>query len=62
MDKYGLTATGVLGIVIIEGIALLTGHDGTYLALCVGSIGALIGGCIGVIIQTAKTTDKKEDT
>jgi len=55
--KYFLGGIGVIAIAAIEITALYNGIDGAYLSACVGAIGALIGGVVGVTI----TTKKKEE-
>jgi hypothetical protein len=44
--------SAIVGIVILEGIALLTGHNGTYFGISL----ALIAGLAGYLTPTPITT------
>jgi len=55
-DRTIIVVVGLLSIVIIEGIALLMGLNGTYLSLSLTSI----GGIIGYSVKGAKDKIKPE--
>jgi len=42
-NKTFLAGMGILGLVILESIAMLTGNDGAYFSIIVTGIGALAG-------------------
>jgi outer membrane lipoprotein SlyB len=49
------TVIGCVGICVIGGIevaALVTGHDGTILAMVIGVIGSIVGGLCGYHLAT----------
>ena len=51
MSDKGLVAiAGIIGLTIVESIALIMGIDGAILSLFVGSIGAIVGGIGGFAI------------
>lgn len=45
--KHVVQVAAITGIAVIEVVALLTGHDGTFFMLSVGSIGGIAGYGIG---------------
>ena len=53
-NKTIIVCTGVIGIVIIEAIALFNGINGTMMAASVGGIAALIAGALGFEIGLKK--------
>lgn len=54
-NKTIIVCTGIAGIVILDAIALLTGHNGVILATSIGAIGTLIGGALGFSLNLKKT-------
>lgn len=46
-NKTIIVCVGVVGIVVLDAIALALGHNGTILATSIGVIGVLIGGALG---------------
>jgi hypothetical protein len=51
---WKITCSGIAGIVILESIALLTGHNGTWFALSL----CIIAGAIGLTTPTPKIFQK----
>jgi len=54
-NKTIIVCTGVIGIVILDTVALAMGHNGMILATSIGAIGALIGGALGFGLGLKKT-------
>ena len=54
-NKTIIVCVGVAGIVVLDTVALLTGHNGMILATSIGAIGALIGGALGFGLGLKKT-------
>ena len=52
MSKYIVTVVAIIGIVILEGIAVYKGMNGVSLAAAVGAIAGLGGFTIGKILKT----------
>lgn len=48
--------TAIVGIVILEAIALTKGMNGTILALSMGAVCALAGGKVGQFLERRKNT------
>jgi len=55
--KYFVLGTAIIGITVIEGIALYTGHDGAMLSTCVAAIAAMGGLAAGKVYDVLKTKD-----
>ena len=53
-NKTIIVVSGIIGIVVLDAIALLKGMNGVVLATSIGTIGMLIGGSLGFEIGLKK--------
>ena len=53
-DKTAVACTGILGLVCLEGIALLTHQDGAFFMPCVAAISGIVGAVLGQKISAVK--------
>ena len=54
-NKTIIVCVGVIGIVILDAVALAMGHNGVLLATSLGAIGTLVGGALGFGLGLKKT-------
>lgn len=53
-NKTIIVVSGIIGIVILDAVALLNGIDGIVMASSVGAIAALVAGALGFEIGVKK--------
>jgi len=53
-NKTIITVAGIVGIVILDAIALFNGIDGLVMSASIGSIAALVAGSLGFEIGVKK--------
>ena len=51
LDHGYIAIVGIMGVVIIECVALFTGHDGQILLTVIAAISALAGGAGGIALK-----------
>jgi hypothetical protein len=51
INKTAVAITGIAGLVILEGIALYQGVNGTMLSMVVMTIAGVVGGAVGFKIK-----------
>jgi len=52
VDHVYLAITGIIGLVILESVALMTGHDGQILLAVVAAVSGLAGAGGGIALKT----------
>lgn len=53
-NKTVIACTGILGIVILDAIALMNGVNGVVMASSIGAISAIVAGTLGFVIGLKK--------
>ena len=51
---------GIAGVVVLESVAMLTGHNGTVLRLSIAVVAGLGGFAVGTMWRARRTAKQKE--